>query len=106
MFCPKCRAEYVNGVTKCADCGVSLVYTLPEEKELQPKPSYKRFMEVANIGDIAIIKSILDDAEMDYYFQGETAHATYMSMLEPAILMIREDQFETVTELLKELETE
>ena len=106
MICPKCKAEYVRGITVCADCGVPLVYTLPEEKKLPPKPPYKRFMEVGNAGEIAIIKSILDDAEIDYYFQGETAHAVYMPMLEPAILMIREDQFKTVAELLKELDTD
>lgn len=30
MFCPKCKAEYVAGVTTCWDCQVSLVDALPE----------------------------------------------------------------------------
>jgi nitroreductase len=29
MFCPECRIEYRAGITKCADCGVDLVATLP-----------------------------------------------------------------------------
>jgi len=29
MFCPQCKAEYRQGFTRCADCGVDLVYTLP-----------------------------------------------------------------------------
>lgn len=29
MWCPKCKTEYVNGITKCSDCGVDLVETLP-----------------------------------------------------------------------------
>lgn len=31
MFCPSCRTEYRAGFTKCADCGVDLVATLPAE---------------------------------------------------------------------------
>ena len=106
MFCPKCKAEYVDGKTRCADCKVDLVYTLPEEKKQPHKPSFKPFMDVMNPADIAIIKSILDEAEIDYYFQGDTAHAIYIPMLEPAILMVREDQFETVEGLLRDLESQ
>lgn len=30
-WCPKCKNEYVEGITVCADCGVDLVTELPEE---------------------------------------------------------------------------
>ncbi|UCC78883.1 MAG: hypothetical protein JSW64_11440 [Candidatus Zixiibacteriota bacterium] len=33
MYCPKCRAEYVEGITECPDCGVSLVTELPTEEK-------------------------------------------------------------------------
>jgi hypothetical protein len=29
MFCPVCKAEYRRGFSRCADCGVELVYELP-----------------------------------------------------------------------------
>ena len=29
MFCPQCHAEYVPGFTRCDDCDVELVETLP-----------------------------------------------------------------------------
>lgn len=29
-WCPKCRNEYVEGITTCADCGIALVDELPE----------------------------------------------------------------------------
>lgn len=32
MFCPVCKAEYRRGFTRCADCDVDLIETLPSEK--------------------------------------------------------------------------
>lgn len=29
MYCPNCKAEYREGFTRCADCGVELVHELP-----------------------------------------------------------------------------
>ena len=34
-WCPKCKCEYVEGVTICADCGCELVDKLQEE---EPEP--------------------------------------------------------------------
>lgn len=51
MWCPKCKNEYVAGITKCADCGVLLVEALEEyedaEKEAaiaEEKERYQAFM--------------------------------------------------------------
>ena len=31
MWCPKCKNEYIDGITTCVDCGCELVDELPEE---------------------------------------------------------------------------
>lgn len=35
MYCPKCRTEYLENITECADCHVHLVDKLPEETPLE-----------------------------------------------------------------------
>ncbi len=37
MFCPKCKAEYREGFSRCADCDVDLVPELPPEIEEIPE---------------------------------------------------------------------
>lgn len=34
-FCPKCRAEYREGFSRCSDCDVDLVDELPGEEVLE-----------------------------------------------------------------------
>ena len=37
MFCPKCKAEYREGFSRCADCDVELVPELTPEPKLTPE---------------------------------------------------------------------
>ncbi|MCR5692101.1 MAG: hypothetical protein K6G62_07770 [Eubacterium sp.] len=37
-WCPKCKNEYVDGITECADCGIELVDELPEEESFEGSP--------------------------------------------------------------------
>ena len=52
--------------------------------------------------DVAMIKSLLD-GNVDYYFKDEN-FMSIRPLLEPAILMIREDHVEEVKELLSDFE--
>lgn len=99
MFCPKCRTEYREGYSECADCHVELVPELPEE----PKPEFVEFIEVLatyNPADIAFLKSLLESEGIQYFFKGE--HFMHIRpLVDPVRLMIRIDQAEDAVELLK-----
>ena len=99
MWCPSCRAEYVPGIRECPDCHVILVNTPP------PPPvavEFEELLRTFNQGDIALIKSILDDAEIDYFFQGEIFNLVD-PLIQPARLRVRKDQAGDAKELLKGL---
>jgi len=109
MFCPICKAEYREGFTMCADCNVKLVPSLDEkvEKTESIKETHNddiTFVPVLstyNLGDIALIRSILDNEEIEYFLQGENT-AYIRGYMDPTILMVREDQVPVVKELLKD----
>lgn len=106
MFCPKCGAEYRAGFKHCSDCDVDLVEELPKEditsidKKGENDITFIPILSTFNLGDIALIKSILDNEEIEYFIQGENTE--YVSAcMDPVILMVREDQADIVKELLK-----
>jgi hypothetical protein len=75
MFCPDCKAEYVEGFTQCSDCQVPLVWTLPEESKNAEQEgeriSWIPLLTSTYEADIALIKSILDSENITYWIDGE-----------------------------------
>ncbi len=109
MFCPKCKAEYRSGFTVCADCDVPLVDKLPKERKEKTrlKQTHKdaKFEEVIvtfNQGEIAFIKSLLDDAGIEYYLKGDYSNVRLWA--DPMRLMVRDDQVEKTIKILKKLD--
>ncbi len=101
MFCPKCKTEYVEGIHVCADCGSELVPGLPT-----PEPphwiDFEEVLTTFNAGDIAVIKSILDGEDINYYIQGE-AFNYVQPLVQPAKLMVQKDQADQAREILNDL---
>ena len=104
MFCPICRVEYLQGFTKCSDCGVELVAELPP-KPPKAEPEFVDYKEVLitfNPADIAFIKSVLDAEKITYFFQGEN-FLRIQPLALPARLMVKTDQVEKAVEILKDI---
>ncbi len=101
MFCPACRTEYEENIEKCVDCGAKLVSELPEE--LPPEYyDYELILSTFNPADIAVIRSILDNSDLDYYFHGENS-AFMQPFAVAARLMVRKDQADDARALLKDV---
>lgn len=104
MFCPKCGAEYREGFTQCSDCGIPLVWEEPDEVEAD-KADYVEYTEVLrtfSLADVAIIRSLLEDAGIDYFIKDEH-FALVRPLVEPPTLMVNKDQVEEAREILKDL---
>ncbi len=72
MFCPSCGSEYREGFSRCADCEVSLVDTLPSPAEAHPDPGDVE--TVFATGDPVLLMtatSLLDAAGIPYFTRGE-----------------------------------
>ena len=50
-FCPSCRAEYRADFTRCADCDVELINSLPAEDSRVINPDEVQLVEVASFLD-------------------------------------------------------
>jgi len=101
MYCPKCKSEYQVGMKHCESCDVDLVDRQIEEE--YPENFFVELLSTFNLADIAIIKSILENEGIEYYFKGEN-FISIRPMIDPARLMVRADQIELVKELIKNLE--
>ena len=105
MFCPNCKTEYRPGFTECADCGVTLVYELPDEQSFVPTEDrdadlvsvYSTF----NPGDVMFVKSLLDAEEIIYNFQGELFEGSGI-FIAPAMLFVMKGDAQRVVEMLRD----
>jgi len=67
MFCPKCKAEYRSGFTRCADCDVDLVETLDANADTPRSPDGLELLwKGIHPGACGSICAALDDAEIFY----------------------------------------
>ncbi len=102
MFCPKCKSEYREGFTICADCNIPLVNELQEGTSQTVKEfiNYEYILSSFNPGEIAFIKSILESEDITYYIKGE--NLLYVPLTEPARVLVKKDQAQQAKELLKD----
>jgi hypothetical protein len=71
MICPECKAEYRPGITRCPECNVDLVATLPPEEHDAPElvPVY----ELHDPSDLLAVESALDGAGIPFELEDESA---------------------------------
>lgn len=102
MFCPKCATEYQAGVAVCADCNVPLVPEHPAEP-VDDLIEAEEILATYNVGDILMIKSLLDANGIPYLLHGET-FAVVDPLIQPARLLVPPAWAAQVRELLADLD--
>jgi hypothetical protein len=111
MFCPKCKDEFIKGITDCPDCAIPLVKELPAETE----PIYIELatvLETSDAGIIMIAKSLLEEAKIRYYAKNEVSQNLFGGgvfglgfnpLTGPLQLQVSKSDFEEAIVLLKDL---
>ena len=70
MYCPVCASEYVEGVAKCADCGVKLVEELPI---LEHSGEPMRMVRLTGPTEAPMVEELLRHNGIEAILQGEAA---------------------------------
>ena len=119
MYCPKCKSEYREGFFECANCHISLVEHLSKEPESEeseiPKIENVELVTAFKSGSvirIAIAKSILYGADINYFAKGEiiqnifgagTIGTGYSTLVGPIQIQVEKSQLEEAKDLLFDL---
>jgi len=104
MFCPQCGMGYQDGFTRCNDCDVDLVATLP------PEPDHStEYVPVASAeGQLQVdqIRSFLESNGIPSSVRGEAIRNVYgftLNGLAAAEVLVPKEQAAEAMELLEEV---
>jgi uncharacterized protein YbaR (Trm112 family) len=107
VLCPACESELElsedernESKVHCPECEAFIDFNNNPPKILL-KANYIELLSSLNQGDIALIKSMLDDAKIFYYVVGENFLAI-RPLLEPARFFVNEQQLKEAADLLKD----
>lgn len=106
IICPNCKAEIEltedeaeEKKVHCPNCEALIDLRFDPPHALQ-RDNYIELLSSLNQGDIALLKSILDDGQIDYYVFGEGTLGI-QPFLFPVRFFVNADQIELAKELLK-----
>lgn len=93
MICPACNAEYVEGISSCADCGVSLVTAVPGAPE-PDEQEWTRLLELPSETEAVLLQGALESAGISCQVESLKFHAepvNFGRMSRVRIHVLRED---------------
>jgi hypothetical protein len=108
MICPKCKAEYREGFTTCADCKIPLVSKLPPNQPPEPT-EYIKYVHLYSPQDeveLALLKSILDAEGISYFVKndhfGSLEVGPRIDIFNAKMIEVQDHQYERAQELLSD----
>ncbi|MDZ4343355.1 MAG: DUF2007 domain-containing protein [Candidatus Binatia bacterium] len=100
MYCPKCKGEYREGFTQCADCQIPLVDELPQSESDDAPIDLVEVLSTADPGLIALVKSVLEAEDIPYLAHGE--HFSRMHATIPVRFLVAKEDVEVTRDVLKD----
>jgi predicted amidophosphoribosyltransferase len=107
-FCPKCRSEFIEGISVCDDCGVSLVSELAPEGEM--RETADDLVEVWRTqGEInaQLVRSLLEASGISSMLSGETLRLTHGLTLDGLALvriLVRSEDAARASDIIASIE--
>ena len=68
--CPECNVEYIDTAIRCSDCDVELTLGPAIPREEHPDPKIETVYATGDPALVALVKSLLEDAEIEYFTKG------------------------------------
>ncbi len=113
MYCPKCGAEYIEGIKECVDCHEALTDKLEPELVRKPEPDeYVTILSAGSFPQFLVAESLLRSAGITFYSQGEKLQSLfgwgsmmigYDPIVGPMQIQVAKKDAATARELLKDL---
>jgi len=94
--------ERVSRQVHCPECDSLIDFTTEPPTVINPE-EYVEITSSINQGDIGVIRSILDDANFDYYIFGEN-FLIINPLLQPARVFVVQEQVEETKKILKDVD--
>jgi predicted amidophosphoribosyltransferase len=106
-FCPSCRAEYIEGVDTCEECGIPLVESLPSVQKRAPVPKLVDVWHTQGEMQAQMIKSLLESDGIDSMLSGEALRLTHgltIDGLAEVRILVREEDAARASDIIASLD--
>lgn len=112
MICPNCEAEYVDGITNCADCGTTLIPNdqfVKKTDEVVSLDDWKVVHSTQDIIETEMLKSNLSGAGIEaFIFSKEDRMRLNLSYVgsAPIKLFVRVENFDDAMQIISQINNE
>ncbi len=103
-FCPECKAEYLDEVTDCEDCGIPLVDSLIEMEE-DTETVLVEIWCAPNEIEAQMVKALLEGNRIECVLSGESlrhTHGITFDGLAEVRILVRADEARRAEEIVEE----
>lgn len=107
MFCPRCKAEYKKGISRCAECDIDLVFELPAEPDQTPEyVDWVNLISFADKYEADLAQGLLEANDIEAVTMSDDCGSAYPSMtyVQGIRLMVKKEDVNFAKEVLLDAE--